>query len=50
MVPLIHIFHSWEKAWTHVIRRDMQGGEFWVKSCTVCGRSKISESRPRWFL
>jgi len=46
----LHIFHRYPIGWNLVIRKDLQGGTFWLKECVICGHFKIKETRPRWFL
>jgi hypothetical protein len=46
----LHVFHKWPRKWDFIIRRDLQEGEFWSKTCLTCGAVKISETRPRWFV
>lgn len=37
-----HFIHRWSD-WIYVVRKDLQGGEFWCKECLVCGKVKVAE-------
>jgi len=44
MIPAWHWIHRFSP-WQLVIRRDLQGGEFLMKECLICGKSKTRELR-----
>lgn len=39
------LLHKWSE-WKPVVRRDLQGGEYWQKTCASCGAYRLRDMPP----